>query len=406
MLRPYWFIIADMLDIARLVILLALIVYLLRKKYSIGIVLLSACGLLAALYLMPPKNIAAALRAAVTNQITIKLLLSLTLIRVLELLLRENNVLASMMEASSSILKRRKLIIISMPLLIGMLPSLGGAYFSAPMVDESTRGLNMPKEEKGFINFWFRHPWEFTLPLYPGILLASAVSGVELRALILANLIYAVTMLATGFIFSMKDVKGTIDTSVVTGKSIMSFLPITSIIILVVLLNLELHIALFMLSIALFLYYRYSGSRILIAIKHGLSKDVVLLILGVMLFKELMDKSGAVSNIGELLLSWGIPLLPLLVILPFISGLLTGVTVGFVGSTFPLLMHLMPGFPVGAVSLAFASGFIGVLLSPVHVCLVLTREYFSAEMLGIYRKTLPACGILFAVAAMEYFILR
>ncbi len=394
-----------MLDIAKLFSVLALISYLLRKKFRIGNVLLAASALLALLYIMSPHRIAMAIGAVVTNQVTIKLTLSLTLIRVIELLLRENNVLRGMTEASKSLFRNRKLIIISMPLLIGMLPSLGGAYFSAPMVEESTKGLKMSKEEKGFINFWFRHPWEFALPLYPGILLASAVSGIELRALILANLIYAVSMLATGFIFSMKGTSGTIDTARVSKEGLLSFLPITSIILLVILFNMELHVALLLLSVALFLYYRYSVSRIFSAIRHGLSPDVVLLILGVMLFKELMEKTGAVNNIGELLLSWGIPLMPLLVILPFISGLLTGVTVGFVSSTFPLLMHLMPGFPIGAVSLAFASGFIGVLMSPVHVCLVLTREYFSADMWGIYRKILPACAILFVVAVIEYIIL-
>lgn len=395
-----------MLDIAKLFSVLALISYLLRKKFRIGNVLLAASALLALLYFMSPHKIATAIKAAATNQVTIKLTLSLTLIRVIELLLRENNVLSEMMQASKSLFRNRKLIIISMPLLIGMLPSLGGAYFSAPMVEESTKGLKMSKEEKGFINFWFRHPWEFTLPLYPGILLASAVSGMELRALILANLIYAVTMLVTGFIFSMKGRNETIDTARVSREGLLSFLPITSIILLVILFNVELQMALLLLSFALFLYYRYSVSRIFSAIRHGLSLDVVLLILGVMLFKELMEMTGAVNNIGELLLSWGIPLMPLLVILPFISGLLTGVTVGFVSSTFPLLMHLMPGFPIGAVSLAFASGFIGVLLSPVHVCLVLTREYFGADMWGIYRKMLPACAILFVVAVIEYIILR
>lgn len=393
-----------MLDIAKLFSVLALISYLLRKKFRIGNVLLAASALLALLYIMSPHRIAMAIGAAVTNQVTIKLTLSLTLIRVIELLLRENNVLRGMTEASKSLFRNRKLIIISMPLLIGMLPSLGGAYFSAPMVEESTKGLNISKEEKGFINFWFRHPWEFALPLYPGILLASAVSGMELRALIIANLIYAVTMLVTGFIFSMKGTSGTIDTARVSREGLLSFLPITSIILLVILFNVELQMALLLLSVALFLYYRYSVSRIFSAIRHGLSLDVVLLILGVMLFKELMEKTGAVNNIGELLLSWGIPLMPLLVILPFISGLLTGVTVGFVSSTFPLLMHLMPGFSIGAVSLAFASGFIGVLMSPVHVCLVLTREYFSADMWGIYRKILPACAILFGIAVIEYII--
>jgi hypothetical protein len=74
-------------------------------------------------------------------------------------------------------------------MLIGMLPSLGGAYFSAPMVKEATSGIHMSQEEKAFINYWFRHPWEYILPLYPGILLASAVSNIPLYNLMKANMV-------------------------------------------------------------------------------------------------------------------------------------------------------------------------------------------------------------------------
>ena len=83
----------------------------------------------------------------VTDETSVKLFFALMLIRVLELVLREKRVLAEMMEASRTLLRKKKAIIISMPLLIGLLPSLGGAYFSAPMVAESTKGLKMTPEE-------------------------------------------------------------------------------------------------------------------------------------------------------------------------------------------------------------------------------------------------------------------
>ncbi|MBI5749903.1 MAG: DUF401 family protein [Nitrospinae bacterium] len=392
-------------DIIKLLTILSFIVLLLRRKYKIGIVLLSASALLAILYLMPPKEIILNISAAVSNPITIKLGLSLTMIRVLEMILRENNVLTEMMEASKSLFRNRKLVIISMPMLIGILPSLGGAYFSAPMVNESTKGLKMSQEEKGFINFWFRHPWEYILPLYPGILLASAVSGVELRTLIIANLPFAVTMLLTGFFLSMREVKGNVEYISVSRQGLSSFIPIILIVLLVMVFKVELHISLIILVIGLIIFYRYGVIKILKALKYGFAFDVILLVLGVMLFKELMEGTGAVRNLGEFFISKGIPIMPLLFTLPFISGFLTGITVGSVGSTFPLLLHMLHGSPLGAVSFAFASAFLGVLLSPVHVCLILTKEYFNADIWMIYKKMLPACAAIFLVAAIEYLIL-
>ena len=394
-----------MFDIIKLSAVLIFIVILLRRKYRIGIVLLNASGLLALLYLMHPAKIAATMGAAVISPITIKLTLSLTLIRVLELILRENNVLADMMEASKSLFKNRKLVIISMPMLIGMLPSLGGAYFSAPMVDESTKGLKMSQEEKGFINFWFRHPWEYVLPLYPGILLASAISGVELRTLIIVNLPYALTMLITGFFLSMKDIKGNVESVQVSKKGFFSFIPIGIIILLVIVFHVELHLALSILVVGLLVFYRYRFSNIMRALRYGFALEVILLVLGVMLFKEMMDGTGAVRNLGEFFMSKGVPLMLLLFILPFTSGFLTGITVGSVSSTFPLILHMLHGSPIGAVSFAFASAFLGVLLSPVHVCLILTREYFNADIWAIYSKMLPACAVIFAVAVVEYICL-
>jgi len=395
-----------MSDIIKLLIVLSFIVLLLRRKYRIGIVLLSASALLALLYLMSPQEIILNISAAVTNPITIKLGLSLIMIRVLEMILRENNLLAEMMESSKSLFRNRKLVIISMPMLIGILPSLGGAYFSAPMVNESTKGLKMSQEEKGFINFWFRHPWEYILPLYPGILLASAVSGVELRTLIFINLPYAITMLLTGFLLSMRDVKGNVEYISVSRQGLSSFIPIILIVLLVMVFKVELHISLIILVIGLFIFYRYGVGKILKALKYGFALDVILLVLGVMLFKELMEGTGAVRNIGEFFVLKGIPIMPLLFILPFMSGFLTGITVGSVGSTFPLLLHMLHGSPLGAVSFAFASAILGVLLSPVHVCLILTKEYFNADIWMIYKKMLLACAAIFLAAVIEYLILQ
>jgi hypothetical protein len=47
-----------------------------------------------------------------------------------------------------------------------------------------------------------------------------------------------------------------------------------------------------------------------------------------------------------------------------------------------------------------------VLLSPLHLCLILTKEYFRADLRGIYRKIVPACGLIFLSALAEYMIMR
>jgi integral membrane protein (TIGR00529 family) len=364
---------------------------------------------------MDLNGIFSAIKRASANEVTIKLWVSLSLIRIFELILRENNVLSSMMSAVKTSFSSRKAVIISMPLLIGMLPSLGGAYFSAPMVKEATIGLEMTNEEKAFINYWFRHPWEYVLPLYPGLLLAAAISGVAVHSLVSANMVSASVLLGTGFIYSMREIKNRTnahlhDKENPEGKgragmrAALSFLPVILVLLLAVILRVELHYALLIIIIPLFLIFRYPAKDIIRIMRHGFALDIVVLILGIMLFKETMEASGAVRNLSRVFIDNGLPVLPILCLLPFLTGLLTGLTVGFVGSTFPLLISIAGGASVPVISMAFAAGFIGVLLSPVHLCLILTKEYFKADLWGIYRKLIPSCIFIFVAALAQYLI--
>jgi hypothetical protein len=407
-----------MAEIIKIALVLFLILFLIRKKLNIGYVLLIASSALFILYGMDAPGIAATIKKTVFSSIAIKLLLALSLIRVLELILRERNILATMTSTSKTLFRKRRAVIISMPMLIGMLPSLGGAYFSAPMVKEATSGIHMSREEKAFINYWFRHPWEFILPLYPGILLASAVSNIPLYNLIKANMVYAVLLLVTGFLFAMRGIEKDVQKETannaagkrslqpVLRKELASFLPIMAVLLLVFFIHMELHYALLATIIPLFIYYRYSIADIFRVIRYGFALEVLLLIFGIMLFKETLEMSGAVQNLSSFFIQHKIPLLPIICILPFTIGMLTGLTVGFVGSTFPLLINISGGAPLANITLAFAAGFIGVLLSPVHLCLILTKEYFKADMWGMYKRMLPASAVIFAAALIEYTFLR
>lgn len=408
-----------MLELLKISLTFFIILFLLRKKIRIGYVMLIASVALFALYSMNIAAIVAAIKNTVTNRITLTLLLALSLIRMFELILRENNVLSTMMSSVKNYFRSRRAVITSMPLLIGMLPSLGGAYFSAPMVKEAVTGMKMSQEEKAFINYWFRHPWEYILPLYPGILLASAIADIPLYNLILANMLYAFTLIATGFTYSMRglgrqaapaaktdaDVKPK-KSGRISRREGASFLPILAVLLLVVVARIELHYALLITTIPLLIMYKYPAKEVLRITKHGFAVDVIVLIFGVMLFKETMEASGAVRNLSSFFVEQGVPALPIICILPFVAGLLTGITVAFVGSTFPLLISIGGGASLPVISLAFAAGFIGVLLSPVHLCLILTKEYFRADMWGIYKKMIPACAIIFAAAFLEYTLLR
>ncbi|MDA8387652.1 MAG: DUF401 family protein [Nitrospiraceae bacterium] len=272
--------------------------------------------------------------------------------------------------------------------------------------------MGLPAEQRGFLNYWFRHPWEYVLPLYPGIVLAAAVTGVKLRELMFFNLPYALAVAATGYAFGLRGAffeGGPVAPAAGRqsgGNAFMgflSFLPIFSVLAMVIVFGIELHWAILSALAGLLVFYLYPPSGIWRVIKYSLAPDILLLIAGVMVFKQFLAGSGAVAGLGRFFTGEGISLTALLCAVPFTAGLLTGNTMAFVGATFPLVISL-PGVGPHDVSFAFACGFLGVLMSPVHVCLILSRQYFKADLWGMYRKMLPAALAIFAVAAAEYLI--
>ncbi|RMG68480.1 MAG: DUF401 family protein [Nitrospirae bacterium] len=389
-----------MIDLIKITAVFFLMLLLLRRKMKVGNVLLIASLTLLVLYLPGLDRVGLILRGTFLSRITFVLIVALTAIRMFEMVLREKKVLDGMMTVMESLLRHKKLVVISMPLLIGMMPSVGGAYFSAPMVERATSGMELSAEEKTFANYWYRHPWELILPLYPGIVLASAITELELRSLILLNLPIALTMVIGGLYF-IRNISGVERKSVIKhDRAYYYFFPLALLLFMVIGLNMPIEYALVIVVAGLLLYYRYPFRDVLRVVRHGLSPDIVLLIIGVVCFKETLEQTGAVGNISHFLTVRAVPLLPLFIILPFMAGLLTGITVGFVSSTFPLLLSLTEPQPA-LFSLAFVSGYAGVLLSPVHVCFILTREYFRADMLSSYKRVTPAVVFMLTVSLIE-----
>lgn len=394
-----------MIDILKILSVLLIMVFLLKRKWNLGVAMALSSVILAFFYLLAPLDFLKAFYSGTTDKTTISLITALILIRIFENVMRKNGVMQQMMDSFRGMVMDRRILMASMPALIGLLPSMGGALFSAPMVDEASKKISISQEKKAFVNYMFRHPWEFILPLYPGVILASALTSYPLRALMLANLPYALCLLIGGTLWGLRGIGVQRESfKKISGAGLRSFLPLALILIMVIIFHLNLSICLGAVTIGMFIVFRYSLKNILQSLKEGFSWEIVLIILGAMTFKAVLNDSGAVANISRFFTEENIPVLPALFFLPFIYGLLTGLTVGFVGSTFPIILGLENANHIGAISFAFASGYVGVLLSPVHLCLVLTREYFGASMSEIYRKTIKVSLLIMAVALIEYFI--
>ena len=92
-----------------------------------------------------------------------------------------------------------------------------------------------------------------------------------------------------------------------------------------------------------------------------------------------------------------------------LAGLVTGIAIGFAGAAFPIIVGFVSADPtmqpIGALVLAFSMGYAGMMLSPVHLCFLLTIDYFNASFIKVYRYLLPCVlSIMLWGIAMYFFL--
>jgi integral membrane protein (TIGR00529 family) len=142
-------------------------------------------------------------------------------------------------------------------------------------------------------------------------------------------------------------------------------------------------------------------------LRQGLSPRMALLVIGVMFFKRMVEATGAASTIPAAFASLGLPPQIVIFVVPFAVGLSTGMISAAVGISFPLLHPILVGSAVhlNYAVFAFTGGFVGMLLSPLHLCLALTKDYFQAQWGPLYRMLVPSAAVVTAVAILLLFVL-
>jgi hypothetical protein len=137
----------------------------------------------------------------------------------------------------------------------------------------------------------------------------------------------------------------------------------------------------------------------------------VIRIYGAFIEAEIPGKGFLIAQLRGEMVEAGIPPLLLIIALPFIASLTTGIAVGFVGASMPIVMQLIGEQPptvlvVSTAVLAYGSGYIAMLISPVHVCLIVTNEHFKTGLFSSIRGLIPPVAVLFACICTWAYLIR
>ncbi len=415
----------------KVLIVFVFIVIALKFKVPLGLAMLAGALAVGFWFNMPPLQILKSLGLSLVDETTLMLTLAIGLILLLSQSMSKTGQLQRIVISFRKRFSHYKLSLATFPALIGLLPMPGGAYFSAPMVD-SVGTEELTAEHKTAINHWFRHIWEYSWPLYPGVIVGSALADLTLGKFVLVHIPVTLLTVVFGYVFLLRRLPSVQTTAKEMAIDTKSFFYESLPIIIIVALSIILGV-LIAFAGARLLFFEILPDRASLAIALGVgvlwvwkknkmttpqimeilkNKTVWILIftiLGVMAFRQLLTDSGAVDGITQSLADKQMPMIAISMFLPFFVGMITGVTVAFLGTTFPILMALIAaqGLSENLVSytvLAYCSGFMGTFLSPVHLCIIMTKEYFKADWAGIYRLLVPPAILTILLALGLHFL--
>ena len=409
------------------------IVALIRLRLSIGTALTAGGALLGLWFGLSPFRLVAAMVRSLVAERTVTLCAIISLILVLSHAMEKTGQMKRLLEAFRSISSNTKLNLAIFPALIGLLPMPGGAIFSAPMVHEMSNKETLSSEHKTLINYWFRHMWELSWPLYPGIILTVTLAGLDIWIFVLVQFPLTVVSALIGYVVLLRSIPRR--NSATNGSHIGNwrlFIGELTPFLMVVAGALLLGVLLALLSkvwpllkpvkneiplvasLVLSIWWVGRWNRLAFHKIWGFFFDrsllsMVYMIVGVMMFQGILDDSRAVSEISQSFVTAHVPMTGIIILLPFLVGAVAGITVAFVGTTFPIIFSLLSSYGLADqilayTVLAYCAGYLGVLLSPLHICLILTCEFFKTNLSKIYPRLALPCAVIGIAGVLSYWL--
>jgi len=414
-------------DIAKIAVVFTMMIALIRRGVSVGIVLIVSAPILGRLFDLAWNTLGSVMTFGLFDSEAhglhqggskaVGLGAVILLVTTLGRLLVDSGAIRRFVEAVEALLGDVRWIAATVPAVIGLLPMPGGAMLSAPMVGELSDRLEMDAETKTLANYWFRHVWEFSWFIYPGLITASTlVNDWELSRLMVAHAPLTLAAIAIGVFAILLPVRKrehiARPTRKKAGAIVSALWPVAAIVAAVAAFGhhvggsgriyLMAGVTL-VVAVVFAALQRMKPMAVLAAAKRSVSLELALLVVGIYLMQSMFATSHAADALPAHFARMRIPTAVILFFVPMMVGLLTGITVAAVATTFPLLLGLIDE-SARNIMLAYAGGYLGVLLSPVHLCLVLTRDYFQASWRVLYGRLLLCVGMLAAFAYGLYLV--
>jgi len=426
--------------IAKILSVFALIVFANSRGLHLGTSAVAGAVLAGLWASMGAADIAGTIFGSLLSADTLLLSLLLVLILTLGTAMKNTRHMEAIASSYRSLVASPRIAVATLPSVIGVLPMPGGAVFSAPMVEAIDEGNELGPDGRAVTNYWFRHQIELMWPLYPAFILSSALSGLSIPVLMAANAYSPFFICLFGILFLLRRFKPSrVPDSASLPRRLATFLRAFSPILLVLAVSagIEALVSVVRLptdsalpvpissamrrygptivGIVAAIAFTASGKKGGVGIRAAFfsagALKMIGTVAGIKAFAAVIGAAGFSVLAAAELASAGVPAFAVTAAVPFVAGLVTGIGLGYVGLAFPIVLALDPSTAsllvrASTVSLAGAFGFVGMMLSPLHVCMAVSVEHFKIRTGSILRAVaLPGSAFLL-VACAWYALLR
>lgn len=392
-----------MLELIGLLVAFAVIFILRFRNFDFAGSILIAAGIIGVTSGKPLTIFVDVLVETVGDKTTWELCAAVGLITVFGYALKETGHMVELIDRLRSFLPSRFLLAL-IPALFGILSMPGGALMSAPFNEPESDRLKLKPEHRTFINVWFRHVWYWASPISPSTLLAVSITGVALNQFIAVNFPLFLLTWVIGFAISWRWIQKEEKTEVRERDYRASAVGLSPILVTVALTLLSIPVwgaVLVGIGIVI-LIRRVDVGRAAGFFRKGVKLDIVAAVFATLFFRYMVMAAGSVTLLLENVLSMGVPLLALLILIPLLVGTVSAQPTLGIGIVFPILMPLVAPINVYTLTLIFAGIVAGYNASPLHLCLILTNQYYRSELHRVYKYLVPGTLFLFLLMVVYH----
>ena len=332
-------------------------------------------------------------------------------IGILGVLLKKYKIMDNVISYLTKVVRSRRVTLMFIPALVGLLAVPGGAIISAPFIDRLGEESNLPGVQRAIINLVYRHISMHIMPYTTGLLLVAFLTPqISIYKLVVLNGIFVVLYSTIGYFLYIRKVQHdkTPPVSPIL-PNLINLLKYTSPVYLAVLLNIFFKVPFYvgMLANLVVVFLLHPTKTFLIDVARAFNIRILTALIGVYLIQGVVGKMESLTTFLTLIFSNSNTIILGIIITSFFFGMTTGFQPTALGVVLPILSRLS----ISNNSLllychfTFVWSFVGYFFSPLHLCQLFTCEYLKVSTIDLYKEYWKFFLCLVALLTINYFVM-